>query len=116
MHGVNIKTGKRLSGDAHLKQSVIDILTTPKNTRVLLRDYGSDLPELVDSPQDQSSRVRIIAATSSALAKWEPRLKLNRIGVSRSGDGDYEITIEGINTETSTPLTLDGIKIYGNKS
>lgn len=30
MQGVNAKTGKRLAGNDHLRQSVIDILSTPK--------------------------------------------------------------------------------------
>lgn len=43
MNGVNSRTGKRLSGVAHLRQSVRDILTTPVGSRVLIRDYGSEL-------------------------------------------------------------------------
>lgn len=48
MNGVNCRTGKRLSGVAHLRQSVSDILNTPVGSRVLVRDYGSDLFELLD--------------------------------------------------------------------
>lgn len=50
MNGVNNRTGKRLSGADHLRQSVSDILTTPVGSRVLVRDYGSDLFSLVDNP------------------------------------------------------------------
>lgn len=50
MNGVNCRTGKRLSGAVHLRQSVSDILNTPVGSRVLVRDYGSDLFELLDSP------------------------------------------------------------------
>lgn len=116
MQGVNAKTGKRLAGNDHLRQSVIDILSTPKNSRVLLRDYGSDLPDLIDNPQDESTRVRIVGASASALARWEPRLNVKRVKVVRDGDGVFELTIEGINKETGQPVTLEGITIYGNKS
>lgn len=116
MQGVNALTGKRLAGDAHLRQSVIDILSTPKNSRVLLRDYGSELPDLIDNPQDESTRVRIVGATASALARWEPRLTLKRVQVVRNGDGAFDLTIEGVNKETGKPVTLEGITIYGNKS
>lgn len=116
MQGVNAKTGKRLVGNDHLRQSVIDILSTPKNSRVLLRDYGSDLPDLIDNPQDESTRVRIVGATASALARWEPRLTVKRVQVVREGDGVFDLTIEGINKETGQPVTLEGVTIYGNQS
>jgi len=67
MNGVNSRTGKRLSGSDHLRQSVSDILSTPVGSRVLIRDYGSDLFSLVDNPRDDLTRLRIIAATASAL-------------------------------------------------
>lgn len=75
MNGVNSRTGKRLSGSDHLRQSVSDILSTPVGSRVLVRDYGSDLFSLVDNPRDDLTRLRIIAATASALARWEPGLR-----------------------------------------
>ena len=62
MNGVNCRTGKRLSGAAHLRQSVSDILNTPVGSRVLVRDYGSDLFELLDSPRDD----RNVPVTSSS--------------------------------------------------
>jgi hypothetical protein len=42
------ETRKALEGIDHLKQSIIDILTTPIGSRVMRRDYGSRLFELVD--------------------------------------------------------------------
>ena len=67
MNGVNSRTGKRLSGSDHLRQSVSDILSTPLGSRVLVRDYGSDLFSLVDNPRDDLTRLRIIAATAGTL-------------------------------------------------
>lgn len=81
MHGVNSQTGKRLSGVAHLRQSVSDILNTPIGSRVLVRDYGSRLPELLDHPRDETLRLQLIAATASALSRWEPRLSLSQVTV-----------------------------------
>lgn len=116
MNGVNNRTGKRLSGAAHLRQSVSDILTTPIGSRVLVRDYGSDLFSLVDNPRDDLTRLRIIAATASALARWEPRLKVSRIVVSflENGSG-AEVDIEGVNTENGLSVSTGGIQIYGKQ-
>ncbi|WP_162286999.1 GPW/gp25 family protein [Pantoea stewartii] len=114
MNGVNSRSGKRLSGAAHLRQSVSDILTTPIGTRVLLRDYGSDLFSLVDNPRDDLNRLRIIAATASALAKWEPRLKVTRVIVSfPQSEAGCILDIEGINRENNLPVTTGGITVYG---
>ncbi len=40
MRGMNANTGKELEGIEHLKQSIIDILTTPIGSRVMRRDYA----------------------------------------------------------------------------
>ncbi|WP_110915295.1 GPW/gp25 family protein [Enterobacter roggenkampii] len=116
MNGVNCRTGKRLSGAAHLRQSISDILTTPVGSRVLVRDYGSDLFSLVDNPRDDLTRLQIIAATASALARWEPRLKVTRVVVSFPKDtSGCVLDIEGINKETSTPYRTGGISVYGKQ-
>ena len=38
-----------LEANAHLNQSIADILTTPIGTRVMRPDYGSNIPRLIDS-------------------------------------------------------------------
>ena len=48
MIGMNAKTGKALSGVDHLKQSIQDIVTTPLGSRVMRRDYGCGLFDLLD--------------------------------------------------------------------
>lgn len=114
MNGVNSRTGKRLSGVAHLRQSVSDILTTPIGSRVLVRDYGSDLFSLVDNPRDDLTRLQIIAASATALARWEPRLKVTRVLVSfTEGTSGCVLDVEGINKETNLPVRTGDITIYG---
>ncbi|EIG43980.1 GPW/gp25 family protein [Escherichia coli] len=116
MNGVNCRTGKRLSGAAHLRQSVSDILNTPVGSRVLVRDYGSDLFELLDSPRDDLLRLRIIAATATALARWESRLKVSKVIVTFPEDeAGCVVDIMGTNTETGTQVTTGGITVYGRK-
>ncbi|KAB7896022.1 baseplate assembly protein [Serratia sp. Leaf50] len=116
MQGVSAKTGKRLSGTAHLRQSIIDILTTPKGSRVLRRDYGSDLHDRVDNPLDESNRIRIISATATALARWEPRLTVTRIQVIKQEESVVEISIEGTHKETGLSITFNRIPLNGHQS
>lgn len=116
MNGVNCRTGKRLSGMAHLRQSVSDILNTPIGSRVLVRDYGSDLFELVDAPRDDLLRLRIIAATAKALARWEPRLKVLKVTVMfPEEEAGCVVEITGTNLENNTLVTTGGITVYGRK-
>ncbi|HEE0088816.1 GPW/gp25 family protein [Citrobacter cronae] len=116
MNGVNNRTGKRLSGVAHLRQSVSDILTTPIGSRVLVRDYGSDLFSLVDNPRDDLTRLQIIAASATALARWETRLKVTRVLVAfPEGESGCVLDIEGINKETNLPFRTGDITIYGKQ-
>lgn len=115
MQGVNSANGKRLADSSHLRQSVFDILTTPIGSRVLVRDYGSDLLNLVDNPQDESTRVHIIAAAAGALARWEPRLKVKTVTVQYIRNGQFDLTIYGTNTETGYPITLEELTINGDQ-
>lgn len=86
MRGMSRDTGKALSGIAHLKQSVQDILTTSVGERVMRRDYGSRLPDLIDAPVSRTLFVDIHIAVADALSRWEPRLQLIRIEVSLLDD------------------------------
>lgn len=93
---MNRTTGRRITGIAHLQQSVADILTTPLGTRLERRTYGSLLPSLIDQPDNARTRLRCYAAIASALMKWEPRLRVTRVGIS-SGEqpGQAVVDLEG---------------------
>ncbi|MGL4827152.1 MAG: GPW/gp25 family protein, partial [Vibrionaceae bacterium] len=47
---MNRFTGYSISELQHIKQSIQDILTTPLGSRVMRRDYGSAIFELIDQP------------------------------------------------------------------
>lgn len=112
MRGMNAANGQPLEGVAHLLQSIRDILTTPLGSRVMRRDYGSRLFELVDRPLNPATRVELTAATAEALARWEPRLKLERVQVDASAaTGRVTLTIEGRYRPTGAPVRLEGLTI-----
>ena len=95
MTGMDAATGAPLTGDAHLAQSIGDILTTPIGSRVMRRDYGSALFELLDAPVNALTRLRLFAATAVALARWEPRLRLTRVGLDARAGARVVLAIEG---------------------
>lgn len=93
---MNRTTGRRITGIAHLQQSVADILTTPLGTRLERRTYGSLLPSLIDQPDNARTRLRCYAAIASALMKWEPRLRVTRVGMSSGAQpGQAVVDLEG---------------------
>lgn len=101
MIGMDATTGKPLDGEAHLRQSVRDILTTLIGTRVARRNYGSLLPELIDQPMNGAGRLRLFGATAMALMAWEPRLRLTRVDLRPSAEaGSFELILEGTRTDT----------------
>ena len=111
MNGINASTGKPLSGLAHLRQSVRDILTTPIGTRVMRRDYGSRLYRLVDAPMNDATRLEMMAATYEAIETWEPRLQLDSIAVEMPVPGGVVIALEGTYLPDGQVITLDGIEV-----
>lgn len=80
----------------HIRQSVVDILTTPVGTRVMRPEYGSLLPRLVDRPMNAATKLEIYAAVAEALDRWEPRIALDRVALNASGPGVLEISVEYI--------------------
>ena len=112
-------TGKTLTGLAHLRQSVRDILTTPIGTRVMRREYGSRLFELVDAPLTPGTLTEIYAAAQDALRRWEPRLRVERIRATANQGGlsgghakaKILIDLEGVYLPDGEPVRLEGIAV-----
>lgn len=111
MNGIDRRTGKRVSGTARLRQSIEDILTTPVGSRVMRRDYGSRLHELVDAPLTSETLLRLFAATAEALAKWEPELRLTRVSVASGTAGTVALDVVGYYLPSGDEIRLEGIVI-----
>lgn len=107
MIGMNSNTGRGVAGNDHLVQSISDILTTPIGTRVMRREYGSQLADLIDWPLNNATRLQAYAATTIALMRWEPRIRLSRVQLTL-GDtaGQAILDIEGSLVDTNEPLSL----------
>lgn len=104
MLGMNAASGRPIDGDAHLAQSIVDILTTPIGTRCRRRDYGSLLFQLIDAPLNLATQLRFYAATALALLRWEPRLRLTRVAVQAGAElGEVTIYLEGERTDVPAP-------------
>lgn len=80
--GMNSQTGRTLTDNAHIKQSIKDIILTPVGSRVQRRDYGSMLFFLIDQPNHKTTQLKIMSATVMALTQWEPRITIDSMQFS----------------------------------
>jgi phage baseplate assembly protein W len=112
MIGTDATTGKPLEGLAHLRQSITDILTTPLGSRVMRRTYGSLLMQLIDQPFNGATAVRLYASVAEALMRWEPRIRVLRIGLAGpDSDQRFTLTLDAVRTDIATPNTLQQFSI-----
>lgn len=106
---MNASTGKKLEGIEHLKQSIVDILTTPIGSRIMRRNYGSKLFELVDKPINRDFTLEIYAATAEALEKFEKRFKLEKVKVTEVKEGRVTLNLEGVYLPEGKFINISGI-------
>ena len=110
MSGLKSTTGEPVSGLEHLSQSIRIILSTPLGTRVMRRDFGSRLPDLVDAPANAATILDIRAATAEAILRWEPRFEPEQIDVTL-GVGRVEIEMSGLFLPDGRSVNLEGIVV-----
>lgn len=111
MQGMSRTSGKHLGSTDHIRQSVQDILSTPLVSRCMLPEYGSELPNLVDNPADRTTQIRVIMATAVALARWEPRIRIDSVNAVNIGAGKISLTIAATDIETELPIMFEDIEI-----
>ncbi|ODN41165.1 GPW/gp25 family protein [Piscirickettsia litoralis] len=75
LQGMCSQTGKSLQGIDYLFQLIGDCLTTPKNTRVMRRWYGTTLCEILDAPITDSIKIDIVMACDGALKNLSKELQ-----------------------------------------
>ncbi|MFT8555398.1 MAG: GPW/gp25 family protein [Zymomonas mobilis] len=87
-------TGQLLSGNALIRQSIGDIITTPLGSRICRRNYGSLVPELIDQPLSARTRLLLYASTANAVAKWEPRVSLKTVNLTVDSSGKSALSMQ----------------------
>lgn len=95
--GANRETGAVATDWEHVKLCIQDILTTPIGSRVMLREYGSELFDLIDRPMTEQNILRCYAATYVAILRWEPGYRPTLFSIPQAGpDGRMRIMMGGI--------------------
>ena len=92
---LNHDTGHAVEGWAHVVQSIQTVLSTRVNSRVFRREFGSEVPALVDAPLNDAGLLALHVAVAEALERWEPRFELTDIGHEANADGVLLFTLMG---------------------
>jgi hypothetical protein len=94
--GINETTGAPLDGWPHVLQSIRKILTTSIGTRVMRREFGSEVMSLIDAPMEGRVLLAVYVAVANAIARWEPRFRLSEVQVdSAAASGTLSISLYG---------------------
>lgn len=104
---MNRETGAAIDELEHIAQSMTDILTTRIGSRVMRREYGSLLPELVDHPFNDVTCLRVYSGAVMALMRWEPRVSLSRVQfLGANLQGKSVLDLEGSVVDSNEPFSL----------
>lgn len=105
-------TGKQISERDHILQSIEMILSTPVGSRVMRRNYGSEIPRLIDQPLNRSTLTAIYAAANESIATHEPRVEILRTQVDASdaerGIVNLRITVRALDETIEGEFLLSG--------
>jgi uncharacterized protein len=79
-----------------IQQAIHIILGTAPGQRVMRPDFGCRIHELVFAPSNSTTTGMADRYVREALGRWEPRIDVQRVGVTldAAGDARLAITIE----------------------
>jgi phage baseplate assembly protein W len=82
--------------DADIRQAIYIILMTALGERVMRPEFGCRIHELIFDPANDETAATAERYVSEALARWEPRIRVERITATPSPGqyGHLEIEIE----------------------
>lgn len=104
---MNRHNGGAITTAEHISQSVGDIVTTRLGTRLMRRDYGSQLIDLLDQPGNKTTALLCFAAIAISLMRWEPRIRVGRIQLTGATlAGQFELALDYTVIDTNEQQSL----------
>lgn len=107
MAGIDAVSGNVLDELADIRQSISKIITTPVGTRVMRREYGSHIFDLIDAPGTDLGAIRMIAAAADGIARWEKRVRLKSARLSVAIDGSAILSTVSVVKASGLTITAD---------
>lgn len=101
MAGVDRDTRLPIGGWAEVERSVRTILTTPRGSRLMRREFGCDLVRLLDAPMNEATIVDAIVAIVDALRPrvvngnqyGEPRVDVVNVSIFEARAGHLGVDL-----------------------
>lgn len=90
-----------------IQQSIADILTTTVGSRVMRREYGSLLMDLIDQPTNDMLLLKIYSAVYTALFTWEKRIHIEHIAVQNLAQGTLQLILQATLAFTGQKMNLN---------
>lgn len=101
-------------------QSIGNILSTPKNTRLFRPEFGSSIENLLFEPMDEETVASLYDTIILAIQRWEPRVTLDYSKSNITPDYDKHVyyveltfTVRGLTDNTF--YTYAGTLYQGNR-
>lgn len=104
---ISRESGLTISEIESIEQSIQDIVTTPLGSRIMRRDYGSIVPDLIDQPMSDVLILKMYSAIYTPVARWEPRINIESINITGIGSGFMQLDLESVHTITGQSLNLN---------
>lgn len=101
------ENGKKLLVIDHIRQSLADLISTPIGSRVMRRNYGTLVANLIDQPTSEALILKCYSTIYSATLLWEPRIQINQMNIGQINQGKTELTIEATLVETGENVNLN---------
>ena len=95
----------------HIRQSIVDIITTPLGTRLINRGYGSGLFALLDAPYNLQTHLAMVVAVGEAIERWEQRVKVDKVTIDSSNiaSGTIGIVVAFVVKATGVRNTVEAV-------
>ncbi|MFN4366511.1 MAG: GPW/gp25 family protein [Acinetobacter sp.] len=99
-------TGAEIAELEHIRESLEDIATTPIGSRVMRRNYGTLLFNLIDQPIGEALYLRIYSTLYTAYVRWENRIEISQIQVVALNKGQLILDIVGFLKSSGSEVNM----------
>lgn len=99
----------RTSGPEKLKENIKHILLTGIGERVMRRDYGGGLRQLVHDPNNDALRAIVQHQIAKSIGQWEPGVQIQGVAVTQERlekEGMLYVEIRYVIGQTQQPQSL----------
>lgn len=108
--GLSARSARPIDGIDHLRQSILDILSTYPGERIMRPEYGSRVRDLIDRPINAQWLADLYFEVAHAIQRWEPRVRVLKVGAAMTQPGHVTIDLTlrvGAADETPQALRID---------